>query len=145
MLGTPQVSSSDPECNQDQARLFAVGRSSLPQGRGPCRAADRPGPFLARYDAELSEVLAIVRAVSYRDTHAHIEGAAVADMTGGVGPGGGADSGDVVSLEPEPTEEEPEAPEEEPEAPEEEPAEEPEAPAEEPGPAVEPAVHPSLW
>jgi outer membrane biosynthesis protein TonB len=65
----------------------------------------------------------------------------VADTIGGPGPdSGSAPPDDVVSLEPEPTQEEPE----EPEVPEE-PAV-PEVPEpEEPEPAVEPEVHPSLW
>ena len=66
----------------------------------------------------------------------------MADTTGGLGPdGGSAASDDVVSLEPEPTQE----PGEEPEEPGEEPEEPGEEPEEPPAPAVEPAVHPSLW
>src|SRR5215469_2170067 len=83
-----------------------------------------------------------------------IKGAIVADTTGGsesdsAGPDSGATpSDDVVSLEPEPTEEEPESPEE-PEAPAEpgvpEEPEEPAAPAEpevpeEPAAPTEPEV-----
>ena len=79
-----------------------------------------------------------------------IKGAIVADTTGGSEPdSAGTDSGaspsdDVVSLEPEPTEEEPEGPED-PEAPAEpEVPEEPAAPAE-PEPAIEPEIRPALW
>jgi hypothetical protein len=70
----------------------------------------------------------------------------VSDTVGGPVPdGGSAPADDVVSLEPEPTQEEPEEPEvpAEPEVPEEPEPEEPEP--EEPEPAVEPEVHPSLW
>jgi hypothetical protein len=77
----------------------------------------------------------------------HRRGGGVDDTTGGPGPDSDrTEPDDVVSLEPEPTQEEPGAPEEEPEVPQEEPEvpEEPEAPAE-PEPAVEPEVHPALW
>ena len=67
----------------------------------------------------------------------------MADTSGGPGQDGArTDSDDVVSLEPEPTQEEPEVPEQ-PEVPEE--PELPEEPVEPVEPVVEPEVHPALW